>query len=65
MSRERDRLALEAAVIALDDAGERLAEPELAAEALRLASQSLERLLGRLDAERVLDRLFASFCIGK
>ncbi|KKB76242.1 hypothetical protein VW29_21115 [Devosia limi DSM 17137] len=65
LSRERDRLALEAAVIALDDAGERLAEPELAAEALRLASQALERLLGRLDAERVLDRLFVSFCIGK
>ena len=65
LSRERDRLALEAAIAALDDVGARLGEPELAAETLRLASQALERLVGRIDAERVLDRLFASFCIGK
>ena len=65
LSRERDRIALSAALQALDDAGEHLASPELAAESLRVASQSLERLVGRIDAERVLDRLFASFCIGK
>ena len=65
LSRERDRLALEAAVQALDSAARQLAVPELAAESLRIASQALERLVGRLDAERVLDRLFASFCIGK
>jgi tRNA modification GTPase len=40
-------------------------DPELAAESLRRASQALERLLGRMDAESVLDRLFMSFCIGK
>jgi tRNA modification GTPase len=38
---------------------------ELAAEALRHASLALERMIGRVDAEQVLDRLFASFCIGK
>lgn len=65
LSRERDRLALESATEALDAAVRQLSVPELAAESLRIASQSLERLVGRLDAERVLDRLFASFCIGK
>ncbi len=65
LSRERDRLALEGAAEALDAAARQLAVPELAAESLRIASQALERLVGRLDAERVLDRLFASFCIGK
>ncbi|MDB5506007.1 MAG: hypothetical protein JWR75_645 [Devosia sp.] len=38
---------------------------ELAAESLRLASATLERLVGSIDAERVLDRLFSAFCIGK
>ncbi|SEQ23168.1 tRNA modification GTPase trmE [Devosia sp. YR412] len=65
LSRERDRLALSASVEALTHAQQQLGSPELAAESLRIASQSLERLVGRLDAERVLDRLFASFCIGK
>lgn len=65
LSRERDRLSLQAAITALEAAAGQLAQPELAAESLRIASQALERLVGRLDAERVLDRLFASFCIGK
>ena len=65
LSRERDRLALQAATDALDTTARQLPMPELAAESLRIASQALERLVGRLDAERVLDRLFASFCIGK
>ncbi|MGV8955341.1 MAG: tRNA uridine-5-carboxymethylaminomethyl(34) synthesis GTPase MnmE [Cypionkella sp.] len=65
LSRERDRVALSAAAAALDDTLKDLDDPELAAESLRLASQALERLVGRIDSERVLDRLFASFCIGK
>ncbi|MGV8833846.1 MAG: tRNA uridine-5-carboxymethylaminomethyl(34) synthesis GTPase MnmE [Devosia sp.] len=65
ISRERDRLALAAAVEALAAAASQLVAPELAAESLRIASQALERLIGRIDAERVLDRLFSSFCIGK
>lgn len=65
LSRERDRLALTSAVEAMDQAAAQLAQPELAAESLRQASQALERLIGRIDAERVLDRLFSSFCIGK
>jgi tRNA modification GTPase len=65
LSRERDRQALLAAHAALQRAAIQLEMPELSAESLRIASQALERLVGRLDAERVLDRLFASFCIGK
>ena len=38
---------------------------ELAAENIRLAVRSLERVTGRSDPEAVLDRVFASFCIGK
>jgi len=65
VSRERDRAALQVAVVALEHARLALGEPELAAEALRVASHALERLVGRIDSEKVLDRLFASFCIGK
>ena len=38
---------------------------ELAAEDVRLAARALERITGRIDPEDVLDRVFASFCIGK
>jgi len=38
---------------------------ELAAEDVRLAVRALEGLVGRVDVEHVLDRLFSSFCIGK
>jgi tRNA modification GTPase len=37
----------------------------LAAEELRVASQSLGRLLGRIDVEDILDAIFREFCIGK
>jgi len=40
-------------------------EAELVAEDVRLGARSLERLSGRIDPEAVLDRVFASFCIGK
>jgi tRNA modification GTPase len=65
VSHERDREALIAAQIAVGDASVDLHQPELAAEQLRRAAAALERLLGRMDAESVLDRLFLSFCIGK
>jgi len=65
LSRERDRAAIASALDAISATTTLLESPELAAESLRSASQALERLVGRLDPERVLDRLFASFCIGK
>jgi len=65
VSHEQDRAALLAAVVELSQATEELDRIELAAERLRLAGLALERMLGRIDAENVLDRLFSSFCIGK
>lgn len=65
VSRERDRQALEAAAGSVRQAIDDFGNEELMAEWLRRASHSLERLLGRMDAEAVLDRLFLAFCIGK
>lgn len=65
VSHERDRLALSGALAALEETRRNLGDWELAAESLRRASAALERLIGRIDAEKVLDRLFSSFCIGK
>jgi tRNA modification GTPase len=38
---------------------------DLASEELRSAIFTLERLVGRVDVEDVLDKVFSSFCIGK
>lgn len=65
VSHERDREALLAAVKALRRVKSHIKQPELVAEDLRSASAALERLLGRMDAESVLDHLFSAFCIGK
>lgn len=67
--RARHRQALETGLSHLDLARAWLVGGEdsldLAAEELRLATGSLESLLGRVDAERVLDDIFAEFCLGK
>lgn len=65
VSHERDATALRDAAAAIVEAGDHLDQPEKAAEDLRRASFALERLLGRMDADSVLDRLFSAFCIGK
>ncbi len=65
VSRERDRLALNEALLRIRAVRAELAAPEIAAEALRQASDALARLIGKLDPEQVLDRLFIHFCIGK
>jgi tRNA modification GTPase len=65
VSRERDLAAFQSAQSALDLFLSEGATDEIAAEHLRQASLALERLLGKIDTEQVLDRLFASFCIGK
>lgn len=66
VTRIRHRLLLEAAVGHLDRTlSELQLSPELAAENIRLAARELERLSGRIDADAVLDRVFATFCIGK
>lgn len=65
VSRERDRLGLSVALSEVSAASTRLEASEITAEHLRLAGVALERLLGRIDTEMVLDRLFSAFCIGK
>lgn len=66
LTRERHRAAVTAAVAALERAVESRGGPsELLAEDIRLAVTALERLVGRIGVEDVLDNLFAGFCIGK
>jgi len=65
LTRARHRLALETCRDALVRAGRRLSEPELAAEEVRLGTEALERLVGRIDVEDVLGAIFSRFCIGK
>ncbi|MEY3958354.1 MAG: hypothetical protein RJA37_957, partial [Verrucomicrobiota bacterium] len=60
--------ALRRAAAALSDARRHLSAPvqtELAAEKCREALDALGEIVGRIDNERMLDKLFASFCIGK
>jgi len=67
--RERQRIALERALVALSKAQERLVHaillPEMVSIELRDAMRALEILLGRVDVETLLDEIFSSFCIGK
>lgn len=65
VTRERHRLRLTEARDHLARAALVLEQPELSAEDLRLAARALGRVAGRVDAEDVLDLVFASFCIGK
>ena len=64
ISRLRHARALEEAIEALTRA-ESQGEAELCGEDLRLAARALERLLGRVDVEDLLDVIFSEFCIGK
>ena len=65
VTRERHRLALERAAAALARVNGSGLATELVAEDVRLALRALGEITGRVDVEQVLDRLFASFCIGK
>ncbi len=64
-TRERHARLLAEARDHLGRALRALADPELAAEDVRLAARALARVTGRVDAEDVLGRVFATFCIGK
>ena len=65
LTRERHRIAVADAIAALERAlAARHGQSELLAEELRIAVLALERLVGRIDVEDVLDRLFSGFCIG-
>lgn len=66
LTRERHRLAVAQAITQLERAVQsRHGQAELLAEDIRVAVLALERLLGRIDVEDVLDQLFSGFCIGK
>ncbi|NHF72936.1 tRNA uridine-5-carboxymethylaminomethyl(34) synthesis GTPase MnmE [Paracoccus xiamenensis] len=62
-SHARQAEAMQAAVDALD-LPEGLA-PELLAEAMREALHHLQRLVGKIDVDDYLDRVFSTFCVGK
>ena len=68
-TRERHRIsfqegadALETALELLDFGPERY---DIAAEEVRVAIRRLEALIGRVDVENLLDKIFSSFCLGK
>lgn len=67
--RERQRIAIERSVAALESVQTALQHsaylPELVAAELRSAMRALEALVGRIDVESLLDEVFSSFCIGK
>lgn len=65
VTRLRHRESLAAALAAVRRGGEPGTAVDLAAEDVRAALQELARIVGRFDVEQVLDRIFASFCIGK
>jgi tRNA modification GTPase len=66
ISRERQRTLLRETVESLQRSIDASGKgEELAAEDLRVAAQSLGRLLGRVDVEDILDKIFREFCIGK
>ena len=68
LSRERHREALLRARAELEGARPHLTregDVVLAAHHVRLATLALDELLGVVDIEEVLDRVFLSFCVGK
>jgi tRNA modification GTPase len=64
IGRERQRGLLRETAASLQRSMEGRDE-ELVAEDLRAATHSLGRLLGRVDVEDILDKIFREFCIGK
>jgi tRNA modification GTPase len=68
LSRERHRMALNAAGVELDAAQPFLGrdgDATLASHHVRRAILALDELIGVVDIEEVLDRVFAGFCVGK
>lgn len=67
LARERHVGALRRARAHLLAADERLAQqaPELFAEELRLAQETLGEISGAVSSDQLLGRIFSSFCIGK
>lgn len=66
-ARQRHLDALVSARTHLAAAAQRLRDGagELAAEELRASQSAIDEITGRFDADRLLGRIFSSFCIGK
>ncbi len=68
LTRARHRTALETAHAALVEARPHLedgGDAVLAAHHVRMAALALDELVGAIDVEEVLGRIFSSFCVGK
>ncbi len=65
LPRHRDALLATADTLADATAPAAIASPELMADALRAALDTLATLTGRVERDEVLGRIFASFCVGK
>lgn len=68
LTRERHRVALAGASRGLSEAAPHLVpggDAVLAAHHVQEAVRALDALMGAVDVEEVLDRVFASFCVGK
>ena len=65
VTRLRHDSSLREGVEAIRRALENLRQPELAAEDVRLAVRALAQITGSIVAEDVLEKVFATFCIGK
>ena len=68
-TRERHKAAMQRCIASLVAARELIASDfestDIAAEELRIAYDTLNSLIGRVDVEHVLDEVFSSFCLGK
>ncbi len=67
ISRERHRLNLEKCIHHLNVFLENnsISEFDKAAEDIRIATRYLGKVVGDVDVEEVLDKIFSDFCIGK
>lgn len=65
ITRLRHREALEDSVVSLLKCGDDSLPLEIRVEFLRSASDSIGRILGRIDVEDILGHIFTQFCIGK
>ena len=65
MTRSRHRFLVETARVHLGGCMARDVPEEIIAEKVRLAMESMDRLVGRIDIEDVLGTIFSRFCIGK
>jgi tRNA modification GTPase len=68
LTRARHRTALAAAAEALAESRPHLeagGDAVLAAHHVRMAALALDELVGAIDIEDVLERIFSSFCVGK